>query len=292
MNRSMQSVLFVISAILLSSAPFATAQEKLQGERMLRAERLRAISRLQSARRSWEASCRLRQSTFMMSCMPAAWCWTTAARRLAFAICDNVGIPREVFDAARKIAAEETGIPPQNILMSATHTHSATTARQGNRLVAARGAHRLSAVPGPPHRRRPAPRDQQPGTGPHRLGQRQEPSAGLQSPLAHDAGAALEQSLRRDRSGADESAAGRQRPCSARRADRSRSRLPLGAIAATAGRSPCWPTTRCTMSAASAERQSRPITSPLSPIASSSSWGPIASNRRSSASCPTAPAAT
>jgi hypothetical protein len=56
---------------------------------------------------------------------------------VAFAICDNVGIPREVFDAARKIAAEPTGIPPENMLMSATHTHSAASARQGNRLVAA-----------------------------------------------------------------------------------------------------------------------------------------------------------
>jgi hypothetical protein len=43
-----------------------------------------------------------------------------------------------VFDAARKIASEATGIPPQNVLMSATHTHSAASARQGNRLIAAK----------------------------------------------------------------------------------------------------------------------------------------------------------
>ncbi|AGA30816.1 neutral/alkaline non-lysosomal ceramidase N-terminal domain-containing protein [Singulisphaera acidiphila] len=56
--------------------------------------------------------------------------------RLAFAICDNVGIPREVFDAAKKLVQETTGIPSDHILMSATHSHSATTARGENALVA------------------------------------------------------------------------------------------------------------------------------------------------------------
>ena len=49
--------------------------------------------------------------------------------RLVFVICDNVGIPREVFDEARRIAAEETKLPPERFLFSATHTHSATSAR-------------------------------------------------------------------------------------------------------------------------------------------------------------------
>ena len=48
---------------------------------------------------------------------------------LVFAICDNVGIPREVFDEARRLASEETKLPPENFLFSSTHTHSATTAR-------------------------------------------------------------------------------------------------------------------------------------------------------------------
>src|SRR4051794_41503942 len=50
--------------------------------------------------------------------------------RLAFAICDNLGIPREVFDAARKKVHEETGLPESHVLLAATHTHSATTARR------------------------------------------------------------------------------------------------------------------------------------------------------------------
>lgn len=56
--------------------------------------------------------------------------------RLAFAICDNVGIPREVFETAKKMVEETTGIPRDHVLMAATHTHSATSARGKNSLVA------------------------------------------------------------------------------------------------------------------------------------------------------------
>ena len=48
--------------------------------------------------------------------------------RLAFAICDNVGISRQVYDAARALIYKETGLPADHILMAATHTHSATSA--------------------------------------------------------------------------------------------------------------------------------------------------------------------
>ncbi|AMV40737.1 hypothetical protein [Planctomyces sp. SH-PL62] len=51
------------------------------------------------------------------------------ATRLAFVVVDSVGVSREVFDAARKLASEKTGIPEANILGSATHTHSGTSGR-------------------------------------------------------------------------------------------------------------------------------------------------------------------
>lgn len=57
--------------------------------------------------------------------------------RLAFAICDSVGIPREVFDEAKRQIHEATGLPIENMLMSATHTHSATSSRTDNRMVRA-----------------------------------------------------------------------------------------------------------------------------------------------------------
>ncbi|HLV02832.1 MAG TPA: neutral/alkaline non-lysosomal ceramidase N-terminal domain-containing protein [Acidobacteriota bacterium] len=53
--------------------------------------------------------------------------------RIAFVVVDSVAVPREVFDEARRQASERTGIPPNRMLMSATHTHSATSARYPNR---------------------------------------------------------------------------------------------------------------------------------------------------------------
>ncbi len=48
---------------------------------------------------------------------------------LAIVLCDNVGIPREVFDRAKEYIAAECSIPATHVLCAATHTHSATTAR-------------------------------------------------------------------------------------------------------------------------------------------------------------------
>ncbi|HZZ77242.1 MAG TPA: neutral/alkaline non-lysosomal ceramidase N-terminal domain-containing protein [Gemmataceae bacterium] len=48
--------------------------------------------------------------------------------KIAFAICDSCMIPREVTEPARKLAANLSGIPAANILISATHTHTAPTA--------------------------------------------------------------------------------------------------------------------------------------------------------------------
>src|SRR5262245_60506221 len=54
--------------------------------------------------------------------------------KLAFAICDNVGIPREVFESAKRQIHGETGLLAENMLMSATHTHTGTSARWKNNL--------------------------------------------------------------------------------------------------------------------------------------------------------------
>jgi hypothetical protein len=47
--------------------------------------------------------------------------------RVAFVVCDSCMIPREIFDPARAKASKATGIPAANILLSATHTHTAVT---------------------------------------------------------------------------------------------------------------------------------------------------------------------
>jgi hypothetical protein len=49
--------------------------------------------------------------------------------RLAIVVCDNVGIPRELLDQARALVEKELGLPGANLLISSTHTHSATSAR-------------------------------------------------------------------------------------------------------------------------------------------------------------------
>ena len=49
------------------------------------------------------------------------------ANQLVIVVCDACMIPRDIFDAAKEIIREKTGIPAANMLMSATHTHSAPT---------------------------------------------------------------------------------------------------------------------------------------------------------------------
>ncbi len=48
--------------------------------------------------------------------------------RLCIAICDNLGIPRDVLDEAKRRLSEKTGLPVDHILTAATHTHSAPSA--------------------------------------------------------------------------------------------------------------------------------------------------------------------
>ena len=47
--------------------------------------------------------------------------------KLAIVINDSCLIPREVFDEAKRLTTEATGIPASHMLMSATHTHSAAS---------------------------------------------------------------------------------------------------------------------------------------------------------------------
>lgn len=49
--------------------------------------------------------------------------------RLALVVVDSLGVPRHVLDHAKQLASAHTGIAVDHILISATHTHSATTAQ-------------------------------------------------------------------------------------------------------------------------------------------------------------------
>jgi len=48
--------------------------------------------------------------------------------KVAIVVCDSCVIPREIYDAAKKIVSEKAHLSADRILMCATHTHSAPTA--------------------------------------------------------------------------------------------------------------------------------------------------------------------
>ncbi|MHC4741025.1 MAG: hypothetical protein ACYS8Z_03890 [Planctomycetota bacterium] len=57
--------------------------------------------------------------------------------KLVFVLVDSLGLPREAFDAAKRIIREKTAIPEENMMMAATHTHSSISARGPNKVKAA-----------------------------------------------------------------------------------------------------------------------------------------------------------
>ena len=54
--------------------------------------------------------------------------------KLALVVCDLLGIQRVVSTEARRMIQESVGIPPECVMISATHTHSATSALGKDRL--------------------------------------------------------------------------------------------------------------------------------------------------------------
>lgn len=48
--------------------------------------------------------------------------------RLAIVVVDSCMVPRAIFDESKRIVHDQTGLPVENMLMSATHTHSAPAA--------------------------------------------------------------------------------------------------------------------------------------------------------------------
>jgi hypothetical protein len=54
--------------------------------------------------------------------------------KLVLVLVDSVGVAREVFDTAKESIWDKTGIPVENLLMAATHTHSSISARASNKV--------------------------------------------------------------------------------------------------------------------------------------------------------------
>ena len=56
-----------------------------------------------------------------------------SSTKLVFIVADLLGVNQDVTDEAKRIIEEETGIPASNIIISAIHTHSATSAMRTSR---------------------------------------------------------------------------------------------------------------------------------------------------------------
>jgi neutral ceramidase len=54
-------------------------------------------------------------------------------QRLAIVVCDLLGAARQMFDESARLVEKECGIPRSRVLMSCTHTHSASSALSENR---------------------------------------------------------------------------------------------------------------------------------------------------------------
>ena len=145
--------------------------------------------------------------------------------KLAIVVCDSCMLPQSILDEAKHLAHGHTGIPLDQMLISATHTHSAPTAApvfQSDpdpdycRFLAVRIADGIRRAA---HNLAPA----KIGWG---IGS--EPSQVFNRRWKMKSSVVAARSVRPARPGADESAAGQPRPGRAGRADRSRGRRAVG----------------------------------------------------------------
>lgn len=56
------------------------------------------------------------------------------ANRIAFVVCDNVGIARDAIDAAKQLIEQQSKLPGARVMVSSTHTHSGPPARPDSAL--------------------------------------------------------------------------------------------------------------------------------------------------------------
>jgi hypothetical protein len=52
--------------------------------------------------------------------------------KAALVVCDLISMPREVSETARRLIEQSTGIPPERVMVSATHTHTGPTLPTGS----------------------------------------------------------------------------------------------------------------------------------------------------------------
>ncbi len=122
----LRSIICVISiALLVSSVGFTSAQEKAKHFRAGAYAQDITPAKLPISVNGGMAD---RQATAVHDRLHArCLVLDDGTTTIAFAVCDSCMIPREVTDVAKRLAHKATGIPPERILISATHTHTAPT---------------------------------------------------------------------------------------------------------------------------------------------------------------------
>jgi hypothetical protein len=66
--------------------------------------------------------------------------------KVAFVVCDLISLSRPIVEQARKLVAESAGVPGENVMISATHSHTGPVLRGGSTRTAAQGGEEDIAV--------------------------------------------------------------------------------------------------------------------------------------------------
>ena len=66
--------------------------------------------------------------------------------RVAFVVCDLISLSRPIVEQARKLMSESSGVQGENVMMSATHSHTGPVLRGGSTRSAAQGGEEDVAV--------------------------------------------------------------------------------------------------------------------------------------------------
>ena len=66
--------------------------------------------------------------------------------KVAFVVCDLISLSRPIVEQARKLVGENSGVPGENVMMSATHSHTGPVPRGGSTRNAAQGGEEDLAV--------------------------------------------------------------------------------------------------------------------------------------------------
>ena len=66
-------------------------------------------------------------------------CWSRKGTKVAFVVCDLISLSRPIVEQARKLITDSSSVRGENVMMSATHSHTGPVLRGGSTRNAAQG---------------------------------------------------------------------------------------------------------------------------------------------------------